>query len=140
MTNQQINELFKNAKVQASAEFVDKAMANIKTAKEQEEKLDTLCNELFKQTKVQAPVNFTDKIIEHISKQKHYSTMEKVARYFAFIAMSACVMVVAWQYGFPNQYTVSESDFVQMSNLDSEISNLSNLIYEQEFFDAFLKL
>ncbi|MBE6413762.1 MAG: hypothetical protein E7035_04325 [Verrucomicrobiaceae bacterium] len=140
MTNQQINKLFKEAKVQASAEFVDKVMANISIAKEQEEKLDTLCDRLFKQTKVQARANFTDKIITQISKQKHYSTMEKIARYFAFVAMSACVMIVAWQYGFPNQYTVSESDFAQMSDLDSEISNLSNLIYEQEFFDAFLKL
>ena len=140
MTNQQINELLKNAKVQASAEFVDKTMANINIAKEQEEKLDTLCDELFKKAKVQAPINFTDKTLRHISKQKHYSTMEKVARYFAAVAMSACVMIVAWQYGFPKQYTVSENDFAQMSNLDSEISNLSNLIYEQEFFDAFLKL
>ena len=48
------------------------------------------------------------------------------------MATAACFVLIASQYGFPKQDTVSENDFAEMSNLEMEIACLTELINEQE--------
>ena len=139
MTDKQIQQLIKDAKVTASADFADRAFASISKLKEQENKIDVLCDKLLRNAKISTSPTFTARAIKHITFEKTSTIFAKFSKIFILATTAACLSLIVGQLNVPYNYVISESDFAEMSNLDSEISNLANLIYEQEFIDVLLK-
>ncbi len=139
MTDNKIDTLFRNAKIEASADFGDRTFASIVKTQQLQHSLDFKCNELLRASKISASSTFTERVANSILKQRRSTPFEKISKILALVATAACLTITFAQLSVPNRYTISEYDFAEMSNLDSEITSLANLIYEQELIDILLK-
>ncbi|MBO5255419.1 MAG: hypothetical protein J6B07_06305 [Opitutales bacterium] len=139
MTDKQIQQLIKDAKITVSPDFTDRVFASIAKTKELENKIDVRCDELLRDAKIKASPTFTSKAIQRITYKNTSTAFEIISKVLIFAATAVCLSLVVGQLNVPYNYVISESDFAEISNLDSEISNLAHLIYEQEFIDVLLK-
>ena len=139
MTEEQIQRLIKDAKIKASADFTDRVFDSIAKTKERENKIDILYDNLLRDAKIKASPTFASRAMQRITCKKTSSVFGMISKGLIFVATAACISLVVGQLNVPYNYVVSENDFAEMSNLDSEISNLTHLIYEQEFIDILLK-
>ena len=138
MNDKSIDNLLRQAKISASPNFTEKALSGITSQSKSESSIDNICDNLLKASKLSASKNFTERALKTILNPRQSTLFNNISRSIATIATAACITISIANLPNPRQNTISEQDFADLSYLNSEISNLATLIYEQEIIDIFL--
>ena len=131
MTDQNIYDMLKKAKAEASECFADRARAAIKSAAAREAAIDALCDALLRRAKISAAKNLADKVLAAARAQKSPAWTNFAGWAGAFAAACALALVCA-SFEMPRANGSLEKAFAQMSAVESEIGSLAALVYEQE--------
>ncbi len=132
MNDSQIDQLLRATKINASADFTERTLARIKAQSLEENSLDNLCDTLLLSQKQKASDNFTEKAISSIKREKPTSIFKRIIEITMSVSVAACIAISIFTLPIPSQTSFSEEAFAEVANLNTEISNLAVLIYEQE--------
>ncbi len=132
MNDSQIDQLLRATKIEASADFTTKTLACIKAQSLKEKSLDDFCDKLLLSQKQKASDDFSEKAIRTIKREKSASTLRRIIEITMSASVAACIAISVFALPIPQQTSLSEEAFAEVANLNTEISNLAVLIYEQE--------
>ncbi len=135
MNDEQLDKLLHAQKVQASADFTERALKRILAQEKSQTSLDKFCDNLLVSQKIKTTSNFTERTLKTIRQEKRVPLLQKIIGITSSLGVAACIgiSVVTLQI---TQADMSENAYAEMTELNSEISALAAFIYEQEL-DSF---
>lgn len=143
MQDQMIDNLLKRRTVEASADFSARALARIKGSEaagesvDYSESVDSIINGNLRRYSVRASSDFCAKALRFaVDGEKPALFKSIIAAFSSFAAAAACLVVAFMPVPQVDKPAVSEEDFVQVSNLSSQIDSIANLIAEHEVINT----
>ena len=137
MTDKQIEDFIVRTKVQASDEFSSRVSSAISTSLAERSHIDTLCDKLLKNSKVSASNSFSSRVLAKISNKKQSLLNRGIFALMSVSTIAACLAIAVVSLPRTPTFSVSETDFQEMSDLNNEIYALQTLIVEGEIIEEF---